>query len=497
MTKMKRAAALALSACMVASMVTGCGDSGSTGSADTEATTAAAVDDTADDTADTAADDTATDDAAADDTAADDTAAAGDGETINVWAFTDEVPTMIEKFKETHPDFKYNINPTIIATTDGAYQPALDQALAAGGADAPDLYCAESAFVLKYTQGDMSSFAAPYDDLGIDTQAEIDAAKIAQYSVDIGTNPDGKVVGLGYQATGGAFIYRRSIAKDAFGTDDPAEIANIIGSGSQNWDKFWEAAETLKGKGYGIVSGDGDMWHAIENSSDQGWVVDGKLTIDPKREEFLDVSKKLKDNGYHNDTQDWQDAWFADMKGEGEKGIFGFFGPAWLINYTLAPNCGGEAVGEGTYGDWAVCAPPVGFFWGGTWLLANKDSEKKEAVGQIIEWITLDCTESGLQYMWANGTLNGEGGTKDCVASATVMDMSDGTLDFLGGQNMFDVFGEANSYANGKNLTQYDETINGYWRDQVRQYSAGEKDRDAAIADFKQQVADNLAVTVE
>ena len=51
MTKMKRAAALALSACMVASMVTGCGDSGSA-SNDSEATTAAAVEDTAaDDTA--------------------------------------------------------------------------------------------------------------------------------------------------------------------------------------------------------------------------------------------------------------------------------------------------------------------------------------------------------------------------------------------------------------------------------------------------------------
>ena len=79
----------------------------------------------------------------------------------------------------------------------------------------------------------------------------------------------------------------------------------------------------------------------MENSSDQGWIVDGKLNIDPKREEFLDLSKELKDNGYHNDTQDWQDAWFADMKGEGEQPIFGFFGPAWLINYTLAPNCGG------------------------------------------------------------------------------------------------------------------------------------------------------------
>ncbi|MDD7218717.1 MAG: ABC transporter substrate-binding protein [Clostridia bacterium] len=422
--------------------------------------------------------------------------AADADKTINVWAFTDEVPGMIDKFKEANPDFDYDINTTIIATTDGAYQPALDQALAAGGDEAPDIYCAEAAFVLKYTQGDASGYAATYKDLGIDVDKEIKDADIAQYSVDIGTR-NGDVVALGYQATGGCFIYRRSIAKDTFGTDDPAEISKIIGGGSGSWDKFFEAADKLKEKGYGIVSGDGDIWHAVENSSDTGWIVDGKLNIDPKREEFLDLSKKMKDNGYSNDTQDWQDAWFADMKGEGEKPIFGFFGPAWLINYTIAPNCGGEAVGEGTYGDWAVCDPPIGFFWGGTWLLANKDTTKAEAVGQIIDWITLNCTEDGLQYKWANGTLNGEGGTKDSVASSTVMKNSDGKLDFLGGQDMFEYFVPANSYANGKNLTQYDETINQYWRDAVRTYTSGDKSRDDAIAAFKQNVADNLDVIVE
>ena len=134
------------------------------------------------------------------------------------------------------------------------------------------------------------------------------------------------------------------------------------------------------------------------------------------------------------------------------------------------------------------------FFWGGTWLLANKNTEKKDAVKQIIEWVTLDCTENGLQYMWANGTFNGEGGTKDAVASGTVMNISNGELDFLGGQNMFDAFVPANAYANGKNLTQYDETINAFWRDKVNQYTAGEKDSDAAIADFKQAVADGLGI---
>ena len=420
--------------------------------------------------------------------------AMADDNVINVWAFTDEVPGMIEKFKEAHPDFGYEINSTIIATTEGAYQPALDQALMAGGEEAPDIYCAEAAFVLKYTQGDMAPFAAAYKDLGIDVDTLLPEGDIAQYTVDIGTNPDGNLVGLGYQATGGAFIYRRSIAQDVWGTDDPAEIATKIGPG---WEKFFEAAAELKEKGYGIVSGDGDIWHAVENSSDAGWIVDGKLHIDPKREEFLDLSKQLKDNGYHNDTQDWHDAWFADMKGEGEKQIFGFFGPAWLINYTLAPNCGGEAVGEGTYGDWAICEPPIGFFWGGTWVLANKDTAKADAVGQIIQWITLDTSEDGLQYKWANGTLNGEGGTKDAVASGTVMAKSDGSLDFLGGQNMFDVFVPANQFANGKNLTQYDETINMYWRDQVREYTAGNKTREEALEGFKQQVSENLGIEAE
>ncbi len=420
--------------------------------------------------------------------------AAAEKTVINVMAFTDEVPKMIEKYISMHPEANLEIKTTIVATTDGLYQPALDAALKAGGADVPDIYAAEAAFVLKYAQGEGSGFAAAYEDLGID-MSKVQSSEIAPYSVEIGTRPsDGKIVALGYQATGGAFIYRRSIAKDVWGTDDPATVKTKIGGGSGSWDQFWVAAEELKAKGYGIISGDGDLWHAVENSSPKGWVVDGKLNIDPKREEFLDLSKKLKDNGYHNDTQDWNDAWFADMKGEGEKGVLGFFGPAWLINYTIAPNCGGAAVGEGTYGDWAICESPIGFFWGGTWILANKDTQKKEAVAKIIEWITLDDSETGLQYMWANGTFNGEGGTKDCVASGTVMAKSNGTLDFLGGQDMFEVFVPANAFANGKNLTPYDESINSIWRDEVRNYTAGNKDRAAALADFKTKVADETGI---
>ena len=77
------------------------------------------------------------------------------------------------------------------------------------------------------------------------------------------------------------------------------------------------------------------------------------------------------------------------------------------------------------------------------------------------------------------------------------MNKSNGKLDFLGGQNMFDYFVPAGAYANGKTLTQYDEEINQIWRDQVRAYANGQKTKAEALADFKTDVSDKLGITVE
>ena len=65
---------------------------------------------------------------------------------INLYSFTDEVPKMVARYAELHPELanKYTFKVTLQATTDGGYQIMLDQALATGGADAPDIYCAES-----------------------------------------------------------------------------------------------------------------------------------------------------------------------------------------------------------------------------------------------------------------------------------------------------------------------------------------------------------------
>ncbi|MBR4403728.1 MAG: hypothetical protein IKT10_01310 [Clostridiales bacterium] len=420
-------------------------------------------------------------------------------EKINLWAYTDEVPKMVNQYMKMYPKFgtNYTVECTVIDTGGGQYENALDNALVAGGDIAPDIYVVEAGFVVKYTQGDMSKFASTYEDLGINTVAGIKEAEIAQYTIDIGSR-NGKLVALGFQGTGGVMIYNAQIAKEVFGTDDPEEIERITGAGTGKWDKFLEAAAKLKSKGYAAVSGPYDVWNVCDKSAVTPWVVNGKLTIDPKREEYLDLTKSLKDNGYFNDTYGWSEDWFKDMSGNGEQKVFAYFGPAWLINYVMVGNCGGSELGEGTYGQWRVCAPPKGFYWGGTWILANKDTDQKEGVAELIEWITLDSSDTGLQYLWANGLIDWDNDpetktAKDSVASGKVMARSDGTLDFCGGQDIFPAFIQANNFATGKGASQYDEIISGYYENAARDYAKGEIDRNEAIKKFKKEVTDSIA----
>ena len=57
---------------------------------------------------------------------------------------------------------------------------------------------------------------------------------------------------------------------------------------------------------------------------------------------------------------------------------------------------------------------------------------------------------------------------------------------------MFEAFVPAGAFATGKNLTQYDETNQQYMESAGREYTAGNKTRAQAIADFKRMVFETL-----
>ena len=499
---MKKIIASVLCFSLCAGLFAGCDSSDSTTTtttkkAETTTTAASSADDT---TTESSADDTS----ASEESSEDETTVSTDEEhalsfgkgsqVIKVYAMSNEVPNMIGEFLAKYPDLdaKYKIDAMYCNNDNQGYETKLNAALKAGGDTAPDLYVAEADYILPYTRGDFEAYAADYKDFIDDLDNKIKTAGIAGYTVDLGSNSEGTLKALCYQCTGGAFIYRRSIAKEVFGSDDQKTVEAAIGAGTQSWDKFWEAAEKLKEKNIAIISGLGDIWNVCEKASSTPWVVDGKLKIDKSREEYIEIAKKLIDNGYTNDTTAWQPAWNADMINAGEKKVFGWFGPAWLINYVIAAQCKtddkpDEAKG---WGDFAVCVPPVGFWWGGSWLCANKnavaDDAKKEFIQKFIEWVTLDCTKDGLQYGWANQTLSITA-AKDTVASDTVMKMSDGSMEFLGGQNPFQIFVDATSYASSKCKCEYDADLNGTFQNIVNEYAHG---KIASVDDVKAKLKD-------
>lgn len=355
--------------------------------------------------------------------------------TIRVYAWPGQIEPVIDKFLELHPDFRYNITAPFIQ--DIGYTP-LDSELTQGDRCDVDIYFVGSTpgtnDFTNFTQGEMAKYALPYEALGIDVDAGIQKAGILQYIVETGTlspydNAEGKtVVGLSIDSRACAFIYRRSLAKEVWGTDDPAVVKTKIGPG---WEKYLEAETELWNKGYTI-----------------GFLCDLLTAVRSCGKGY--IAEQVKDKQrLHNNVQD--------------KICIGYMGPAReLGDIVYRSSDKNDIEVYGTSGDWAVCEPPENFFSGGAWVLASrslaKDTDKKAAVAELIEWMTLDCTENGLQYIMANGMLdygNGPSGMKTTVASRAVMEMCDGTMEFLGGQDIFDVFIPASENINGAYYSEY------------------------------------------
>ena len=188
-----------------------------------------------------------------------------------------------------------------------------------------------------------------------------DMAQQYQYTKDIVTGSDGVQRGTSWQATPGLFAYRRSIAKDVLGTDDPDQVQAAL----SDWSKFDEVAAQASAKGYKMLSGYDDSYRVFSNNVTKKWVDDSsKIQIDDNLNKWVDQTKDFTDKGYNNKTSLWSDAWAADQGPQGK--VFGFFYSTWGINFTLLGNSlatskadgGKEEVGNGIYGDWAVCQGP-------------------------------------------------------------------------------------------------------------------------------------------
>ena len=411
--------------------------------------------------------------------------------TLTVWSFTNELKTMAVAFEERYPNVTVEFS--MVPMTDGEYQTKLKSAL--GTTDIPDVVALEAAFVKEWVEAD---FLADLNDLLPYTEE----LKTYPSVVEVGTH-NGVTKAYSYQATPGAFFYRRSIAQECLGTDDPVEVQAMVA----DLDKFVDAAQKIKDchEGYFIVGTSAAMFNPFLANRAQPWIVDDTLVIDPKVVEFVDFAKLFRDEGYESQAEQWSEGWFAGMSdslvdAEGNpQRIFSYFLPTWGLPYVLIPNSGD------TGGDWAMINGPLAYQWGGTWVGVMKNSDNLQWAKEFVKFVALD--EQNLTN-WATGVYTNEylkaidpsvpddqaQPPGDFVSSQVVVEKItssfDGSelYDWLGGQNNYEAFNQAAPNVNGALLTGSDDAIQRALQDVLEQYLLGEIDKATMWQNWLDQV---------
>lgn len=473
MRKFKKALVLSLACAMGLSLVA-CGGND-------DATTEAKKDDT---TTEAAKDD------ASDATSEAEVSGSDEGKVLNIYAWNEEFKSRItdhypgyEEVDATHGKIgDVDVVWTITPNNDNAYQNNLDQQLLkqadASADDKIDIFLVEADYALKYSDTD---YTMAVSDLGI-TDDEL--ANQYDYTKKILEDSNGVLKGVSWQSTPGVLIYNREIAKDMWGSDDPAEVQKHV----SDWDTFYATGSELAAKGYKLTATVNDSYRVYSNNVSSKWVEDGKLNIDPQFKAWADAEKASYEAGQTTTGDLWSDEWSAGFYPDGK--VFAYFGPAWLINFSMGQD---DEKSIAHAGGWGATEGPQAFYWGGTWICAATGTDNPTLVADIMRKMTTD--ETILKDIVSKDS--------DCINNKNVLSSlaSDDSFGFsvLGGQNPFGLFTENVEKIDLSNLSAYDQGCNESFQKIMKDYFSGQyATYDEAIEAFKQDVAIKYpAITVE
>jgi hypothetical protein len=388
-----------------------------------------------------------------------------EGKVLNIYAWNEEFKGFFEKYY-TVPE-GVTVNWIITPSDNGAYQDKLDTALfaqeGAAADDKVDLFLAEADYIQKYADSDYTQ--------DITAMGVTDFSNTYKYTVQAASDMNGVVKGVSFQCCPSALIYRRSIAKDVLGTDDPAEVQAALDS----WEKFEAVAAEAKAKGYYMTASFAETYRAFSNNCTSPWVNENnELQFDDQILAWIAQTELFVKNGYTlADSGIWDqpknDQMFADGK------TMCFFGPAWYFNFCMGNAQDPE---KGCSGDWAICEGPAAHFWGGTWLMAPAGTDNPTLVADIMNTFIND--EEVCTALVAN---EAQFSNNQAVNAKFAADPEYGSA-FLGGQNDVAVFSAMTDNIVWENHTIYDQIMNEGLQNKLQEYFQGLVDKDTALNNF-------------
>ena len=382
--------------------------------------------------------------------------------TLEVWGWTTDPQYQIEAFEKAYPNV--TVNYTMIGTDyDTKMQTIVDNRT-----EGPDVFYADVKTVKNYIESDAweTLNADPYN---------IDVSDSEDYTVKLGSDSDGNVKALSYQATPGGFWYKRDLAKKYLGTDDPDEISEMLSTTEGMLDVAEKLKEGSNGETHMFASYK-DLWQfANYGMRSVAWVDGNKFQMDDYIPEFFDLAKTVRDNDYDAKIDTWSEAWYASCA---DDSVFGYAEPTWGLQYVI------QTGAPDSEGNWGLASMPAAYFNGGSYLGIYQESQNKELAAEYVKFV---CTNKDFLTQYAN-----DKGDYTSLKSVN-KEIADGGYEesWCAGQNTFKFFSDQMDKINTDIVTKYDDTIGNLMLNNVDLYLNGQLDKDAAIAQFKDDVASN------
>lgn len=401
--------------------------------------------------------------------------AAEEGKVFNIWAWNEEYKGFFEKYYQDRIPADVTVNWIINPSDDNVYQDKLDEALL-NQADAPadekiDMFLAESDYILKYANADVTQ---DVKGLGV-----TDFSNTYSYTVEAASDANGVVKGVSFQCCPSALIYRRSIAKEVLGTDDPAEVQGLLDS----WEKFDAVAADAKAKGYLMTPSYAETYRVFSNNVSKPWMDEsGALQFDDQITTWMEQADKYVKEGYTLTEGIWDAGKNAEMGKDGK--ALCFFGPAWYFNFCMGP------AHDEAMGDWAIVEGPQAHFWGGTWLMAPAGTDNPTILADVLNAFIND------EEICENLIRNESQFTNNQAVNAKVATDPEYASEFLGGQNDVAIFSELAKNIKFQNITMFDQQFNEGLQTAYVEYLKGAVDKETALNNFYKTINEKLPTVV-
>lgn len=403
-------------------------------------------------------------------------AANKDGKIV-VWTLSDDLKQFADYYKEKNPGKEVEV--TVIAPAD--YPTKVTTALR-GKANVPDVIVGEPQMIPNFMEAgffeDLSQ--APYN-------AEEYKDKILDYVFQAGKDENGIVRALSYQVTPGGITYRRDIAKDVWGNDDPEFIAEKF----KDVKTIIETAKELKDKGYRIFSDTGNLRWFVYGNDPQPWVKDGKLMMTEDRLNYVDAAVDLYQQKLVAFAPEWSAAWYASMNGPipldadwqelkdvdpstAQTEVFSYALPTWGI-LIIRDN------GQNNIGKFGVTTGPNSYFSGGTFMGISSYSKNKEAAWDFLKFCTLNEDTANWWIEKSKG---------DVVSYIPALEShKDMENEALGGQKSYAFWLEEANKIDYSLVTKYDDQIGEFFGQAIESIQKGEMSKEDALKDFYKNIS--------